>query len=292
MKYDHDIIRDLMPLCIDGIASEKSRKAVEEHMAECSECKAEWENMRKDLKPCENIPLSEETAKYKETAKRVKKRHRWVLLKVTCALILALFIGGLIGNHFDDASFSPKKIAKQFIGEWCDISEADIIFLGTIKSPDGQFEATFALVDRPGLSTMFAESTADRCDLLRMGMWSGTGGSWEVLQEDKGIIETGASFSADNETKYNGYTAYYVTDDRIKEISFEEYGETYTLYPDKNGFCGVGFTITDQEQFENYKICKGTATDENGKVLYEKQEVSRDLKNGKEVVHYDWVKIG
>ena len=46
MKYEHDVIRDLMPLCIDGIASEKSNAAVQEHIAECPACEKEWEQMK------------------------------------------------------------------------------------------------------------------------------------------------------------------------------------------------------------------------------------------------------
>ncbi|MBR5684017.1 MAG: zf-HC2 domain-containing protein [Ruminococcus sp.] len=293
MKYDHEIIRDLMPLCIDGIASEKSRKAVEEHLAECAECKSEWEQMKGNIQPCENIPLPEDTAKYTATAKRVRKHHRWMLLKVTCAVIAALFVIGIIGNFIDGARFSPKSIAKQFIGEWCDLSEAKITFLGTVKSPDRQCESTFALVDRPGEPTMLAESTADRSDLLRIGMWSGTGGSIGDLQTDKAIIVEGGACSYDNGLKYCGCTAFYVTDKRIKKISYVEHGKTYTLFPDENGFCGTGYSIAAQYEFETdpFIISEGTATDENGKVLYEVQEVSKGIKKGKEYSKYDWVKV-
>ena len=33
-----EIIRDLIPLYLDKVCSEDSRKLVEEHLAECSEC--------------------------------------------------------------------------------------------------------------------------------------------------------------------------------------------------------------------------------------------------------------
>ena len=294
MKYEHDIIRDLMPLCIDGIASEKSQEAVEDHIAECPECKSEWEQMKSSIPPCENIPLPEDTAKYTETAKRVQKHNRWMLLKVTCAVIAALFIISMIGNYRDGARFTPKGLAKQYIGEWCDLSESEITFLGTVKSPDRKCECTVALVNCPGEATMFATSTANRRDLLKIGMWNSTGGSWGPLPTDKEIITISNETSYDNGLKYCGYTAFYVTDDRIKEISYKDHEKNYTLNPDENGFCGIGYTISDQQQFDNasYKISEGTATDENGKVLYEIQEVSRGVKDGKERVDYDWVKIG
>ena len=39
-KISCDICMDLMPLVTDGVASDESRKAVEEHIKECAECAA------------------------------------------------------------------------------------------------------------------------------------------------------------------------------------------------------------------------------------------------------------
>ena len=40
-----DVIRDLMPLCADGVASEESRAAVEAHIRTCEACRALYESM-------------------------------------------------------------------------------------------------------------------------------------------------------------------------------------------------------------------------------------------------------
>lgn len=46
MIYEHDlpcdICRDLLPLVRDGVASEASRRAVEEHVAHCEACRELW----------------------------------------------------------------------------------------------------------------------------------------------------------------------------------------------------------------------------------------------------------
>lgn len=46
MTYEHDlpcdICRDLLPLVRDGVASEASRRAVEEHVAHCEACRELW----------------------------------------------------------------------------------------------------------------------------------------------------------------------------------------------------------------------------------------------------------
>lgn len=43
-KMTCDICKDLMPLVTDGIASEDSRRAVEEHIMECEACKVLYES--------------------------------------------------------------------------------------------------------------------------------------------------------------------------------------------------------------------------------------------------------
>lgn len=40
MSYPCEMIQDLLPLYLDGICSEESKKAIEHHLAECSVCKA------------------------------------------------------------------------------------------------------------------------------------------------------------------------------------------------------------------------------------------------------------
>ena len=38
MKYDCEIIQDLLPLYIDDVCSIKSKVVIEEHILECSKC--------------------------------------------------------------------------------------------------------------------------------------------------------------------------------------------------------------------------------------------------------------
>ncbi|MGM9653044.1 MAG: zf-HC2 domain-containing protein [Eubacteriales bacterium] len=46
MKYRCEIVRDLMPLYLDGIASGQSSLMVEEHLSECKECSALFSQMK------------------------------------------------------------------------------------------------------------------------------------------------------------------------------------------------------------------------------------------------------
>jgi hypothetical protein len=51
MKYNCDMIADLLPLYIDNVCSPSSKQAVEEHLSECAPCKKLCEDMRS----CDNV---------------------------------------------------------------------------------------------------------------------------------------------------------------------------------------------------------------------------------------------
>ena len=46
MKYPCEMIQDLLPLYLDGVCSEESKKAIEKHLQECSGCKEFFHAMR------------------------------------------------------------------------------------------------------------------------------------------------------------------------------------------------------------------------------------------------------
>ena len=48
MSYTCELVRDLLPLYLDGVCSEESRRIVEEHLRECSGCRETFEMMRND----------------------------------------------------------------------------------------------------------------------------------------------------------------------------------------------------------------------------------------------------
>ena len=39
MDFDCDLIRDLLPLYLDGVCSDASRRAVKAHLAGCADCR-------------------------------------------------------------------------------------------------------------------------------------------------------------------------------------------------------------------------------------------------------------
>ena len=86
-----DVIRDLMPLCADGVASEESRAAVEAHIRTCEACRALYESM---CAPVEATEVKEPD--YMDAVRRQKKENRrFILLTygVTLGVLLLLVVG-------------------------------------------------------------------------------------------------------------------------------------------------------------------------------------------------------
>ena len=99
-----DMIKDLLPLYADDVCSEESRKAVEEHINSCPDCKAELEKLRK------NVTVSPQ--KDADVLKRIKKRLRTEKIVVGIIIFLAIcgvLFFGLIYLINSDKSMDMKK---------------------------------------------------------------------------------------------------------------------------------------------------------------------------------------
>ena len=92
MKTQCDIVRDLMPLCIDGAASAESTKYVEEHMAECEECKSYYEKMKAVIPKREGTEEGQEQAEFGKAAELMKLKHR---IRVRRNVFIGILIGML-----------------------------------------------------------------------------------------------------------------------------------------------------------------------------------------------------
>lgn len=90
MKMDCDIIKDLLPLYVEDMVSEKSKEAVNTHLGECEDCRKIYEEM---TVPGPEVQFDTEPAK---SFKKYVKKKKWIFgLKVafvSAAIILAATI--------------------------------------------------------------------------------------------------------------------------------------------------------------------------------------------------------
>lgn len=95
MKNECNIVKDLLPLCIDGAASEDSRQLVEEHTALCEDCARERREMLLAL-PENQKPQEEQDVLEKAARKLRRERKRRINTRVVIGVLLSLLliIGG------------------------------------------------------------------------------------------------------------------------------------------------------------------------------------------------------
>ena len=106
MKYRCDMVRDLMPLCLDHEASESSEQTVIEHMVECKECTKYYEALGEEI-----YPIGEQRDKEKEFVKlasKMRKRKKITAIFITSFVWLFCFICLTYASGY---RLSPKAAA-------------------------------------------------------------------------------------------------------------------------------------------------------------------------------------
>lgn len=97
-----DIVKDLIPLYIDGCCSEKSKNAVEEHISECGECKKLLAEMES---PTDIVTVS-------ESPKAFSKLNYWKASVLQSVLLFFSFVLITIGVALE--ARTPSGIGNGF----------------------------------------------------------------------------------------------------------------------------------------------------------------------------------
>ena len=95
MKYECDIVKDLIPLYIDDVLSENSKTFVKDHMDSCESCKKYYEKLSNEVK----IPVSRESRKNDLKPMEYLKAtlSRKIIKRVLATvLVIGLSVGGFL----------------------------------------------------------------------------------------------------------------------------------------------------------------------------------------------------
>ena len=95
-KLECDIVCDLLPLYHDGIASDATKSAVEQHISECDKCREELKLLQEKL-PGE-ISSTPITRKRFANMMRNQKRRRILWTGISVALVITLLVGTYFGQ--------------------------------------------------------------------------------------------------------------------------------------------------------------------------------------------------
>ena len=115
MKRDCEMARDLMPLCVDGVASEGSQEFVAAHAASCRECAEVYRQMREALARQKSPDQAQ--AENDQAALRIRRHLRArVLRSVLLGLLIGLIVclGGIRTYDYLASSYTRAKALDSY----------------------------------------------------------------------------------------------------------------------------------------------------------------------------------
>lgn len=111
MRLTCDVIKDLLPLYVEDLASADTRILVEEHLSSCNNCKTEYEKLRSS----DNFKTEMNMLPLKKLQKNLNNRKiRIILFSIMLTLaIVTITIGYLTSPEYIPAEKIPVTITKQ-----------------------------------------------------------------------------------------------------------------------------------------------------------------------------------
>ena len=108
MKISCEIIKDLLPLYLDGVCSNDSKALIEKHLVECDSCKAELQAMKGEFFTNHKGQNLKEAEAVKKLSRRWKKGMMKSLLKGVLITLLMIAAIILVLYLFMDIRAIPK----------------------------------------------------------------------------------------------------------------------------------------------------------------------------------------
>lgn len=288
MKYNCEMIRDLMPLCADGIASDSSRQAVESHIQSCAECAKEWTEINGEMPvpAAEPVPAEE---RFQQAAKRYrKKRILWALCACAGGLILLV---GFLNSPLSYGHITAGGALRAAIRQSAPLSNpSDYEIVMEKKWDRSERTLNESDVDR----IFWVREKENPLSIREYGFRHG---QWNLYEESmSGTVpyNTAEPLTLLNIIvcpAYNGATLLpvAVTDSNIASVRITVSGETQSAEPNEYGMCLLTY------QFDTMLYVKmaqgewqGEALDADGNVIYRMQ-----WNEGSQAVHqrYEWISV-
>ncbi|WP_311480920.1 zf-HC2 domain-containing protein [uncultured Anaerococcus sp.] len=109
MKYECDVVKDLMPLYIDDVLSENSKIFVKDHIDSCEACRKYYEKLTSEVK----IPVSRETRKYDLKPMEYLKANlsRKIIKRVLAVVfVVGFLVGGFVFANQYEMPVDPSRV--------------------------------------------------------------------------------------------------------------------------------------------------------------------------------------
>ncbi len=247
MKYKCDMVRDLMPLCLDCEATEASEQVVIEHLAECKECTQYYEALEKDIKP---VGEKNTNNKYVLLAAKIRKR------RLIAGILIVMFVGIWLFvclNYADGYRISSKAVAK----------------LNERLNDSSEIIASFEWKDDYHFYIYDSYSCYDIVGVEKT--WHGWKKSfsyincpkWSIYDENIGI-EVAGNLCFFEDTEGVQIFSIIVYDEEVETVEVTCFGQTQT----KEAALGEVTLFTFEAVHEQKNIVEATAYDEKGNIIY------------------------
>jgi len=112
-----DIVGDLLPLYYDGVVSEETKRAVDTHLAACSQCSKEYELLKEELPEADDKEEKGEENRIRVFLKQVRKRGILKGIAVTVIAVAFLIGAGYFLTEVPLISASSKSVSVEYLFE-------------------------------------------------------------------------------------------------------------------------------------------------------------------------------
>lgn len=128
MKNECSIVRDILPLYLEGMVSDDTAEFIAEHLCHCTECRSEYETLQQagilDLSGPERVEQRKEAATALIAIKKKLKTKSVVTIAVTAISLLAIILALCI--------FPIYRIVKVWSPSYYDTGEISMLaYIGT-----------------------------------------------------------------------------------------------------------------------------------------------------------------
>jgi len=129
-----NIVRDLMPLVLDEVASDDSKQGVEAHIETCETCRAYYEGMSIQISRTTDPSADKSFASF---VRDVKRRNVIKKVLVTAVIVILTGIIGVTGiSIINTQRFTYEAVSKDYVSAQLYLDSGDVVMLDT-RAHDG-----------------------------------------------------------------------------------------------------------------------------------------------------------
>lgn len=195
MKISCNIIRDLLPLYAEDLASEDTRALVDEHLRECEDCT----NVLNEMKKSSPVPVEAAPESLNKVKKTIRRRR---VVSVMAAVLTVITIASFVFTYL----FTPFQLTKEQALDDFYVREDGAIVIDYSPYVTGRSQSGWN-------ENWFINQYSTRFDMIlgmnRPDMWSLYGGDGIVTEEERQRYENieiiyGRFESADGKVSADG----------------------------------------------------------------------------------------